>query len=59
VRAGPADRPAELADLIDEIEAAGYTVEDGEPYDRYGAYGNDPAIYVRDPDGRRVELKLH
>lgn len=59
VRSAAVDSRAEIADLIAEIEAAGYTVEDGEPYDRYGAYGNDPAIYVRDPDGRRVELKLH
>jgi hypothetical protein len=34
-------------------------VEAGEPHDRYGAYGRAPAAYVRDPDGRRVELKLH
>ena len=59
VRSDAVDTREEIADLIDEIEAAGYTVEDGEPYERYGAYGNDPAIYVRDPDGRRVELKLH
>jgi len=59
VRSDAVDTREEIADLIDEIEAAGYTVEEGEPYERYGAYGNDPAIYVRDPDGRRVELKLH
>jgi len=59
VRSDAVDTRAEIADLIDEIEAAGYTVEDGEPYERYGAYGNDWAIYLRDPDGRRVELKLH
>ena len=59
VRSDAVNTREEIADLIDEIEAAGYTVEDGEPYERYGAYGNDPAIYVRDPDGRRVELKLH
>lgn len=49
----------EIDELITTVEAAGYTVENDEPYDRYGAYGNDWAIYVRDPDGRRVELKLH
>ena len=34
-------------------------VEDGEPRERYGAYGRAWAAYVRDPDGRRVELKMH
>ena len=59
VRSDAVDTRAEIDELIAEIEAAGYTVEEGEPYERYGAYGNDWAIYVRDPDGRRVELKLH
>jgi catechol 2,3-dioxygenase-like lactoylglutathione lyase family enzyme len=59
VRSAAVDTRAEIDALIAEIEAAGYTVEDGEPDERYGAYGNDWAIYVRDPDGRRVELKLH
>jgi catechol 2,3-dioxygenase len=27
--------------------------------ERLGAYGRDWAVYVRDPDGRRVELKLN
>ena len=59
VRSDAVDTRGEIDELIDEIEAAGYTVEEGEPYERYGAYGNDWAIYLRDPDGRRVELKLH
>ncbi|TQQ79357.1 VOC family protein [Halonotius roseus] len=59
VRSDAVDTHEEIDELIAEIEAAGYTVEAGEPYERYGAYGNDWAIYVRDPDGRRVELKLH
>ena len=59
VRSDAVDTREEIDALIDEVEAAGYTVEEGEPYERYGAYGNDWAIYVRDPDGRRVELKLH
>jgi len=50
---------AELDALLDDLRAAGVAVEDGEPYERYGAYGRDWAAYVRDPDGRRVELKLH
>ena len=49
----------EIETLLDELREADITVEDGEPYKRYGAYGRDWAAYVRDPDGRRVELKLH
>ena len=59
VRSSDKDTQDEVEALIGRIEDAGYEVEDGEPYDRYGAYGYDPAVYVRDPDGRRVELKLH
>lgn len=59
LRSSEKDTSDEIDALIDEIRAEGYEVEDGEPYDRYGAYGYDPAVYVRDPDGRRVELKLH
>lgn len=59
VRSSEKDTSDEIDTLIDEISAEGYEVENGEPYDRYGAYGYDPAVYVRDPDGRRVELKLH
>jgi catechol 2,3-dioxygenase-like lactoylglutathione lyase family enzyme len=50
---------AELDALLDELRDAGVEVEAGEPHERYGAYGRDWAAYVRDPDGRRVELKLH
>lgn len=49
----------ELESILDEVREAGYEVEEGEPHKRYGAYGRDWAAYVRDPDGRRVELKLH
>ncbi len=49
----------QLCDLLAEITAAGYDVEPDEPKKRYGAYGRDWAAYVRDPDGRRVELKVH
>ena len=59
VRSSEKDTSDEIDTLIDGVRAEGYEVEDGEPYDRYGAYGYDPAVYVRDPDGRRVELKLH
>ncbi|WP_251328054.1 VOC family protein [Haloplanus pelagicus] len=50
---------AELDALLDDLRAAGVEVESGEPNERYGAYGRDWAAYVRDPDGRRIELKLH
>lgn len=59
VRSDTVNTREEIDTLTDEIKTAGYTVEKGEPYERYGAYGNDWAIYLRDPDGRRVELKLH
>ena len=59
VRSDDMRTAAEMEELLDEIEAAGYEVEADEPVKRYGAYGRDWAAYVRDPDGRRVELKLH
>lgn len=59
VRSSEMDTREELTEILSEIEAAGYDVEPDEPKKRYGAYGRDWAAYVRDPDGRRVELKLH
>ncbi|MFP4174222.1 MAG: VOC family protein [Halobacteriales archaeon] len=59
VRSSDRDTRDEAEALVSELRDAGYEVEDREPHDRYGAYGYDPAVYVRDPDGRRVELKLH
>lgn len=59
LRSSGTDSRAELDDLLDDLRDAGVTVEAGEPHERYGAYGRDWAAYVRDPDGRRVELKLH
>ncbi|MDZ7687699.1 MAG: VOC family protein [Halobacteriales archaeon] len=59
VRSSEKDTRDEVETLIERVEDAGYDVEDGEPHLRYGAYGYDHAVYVRDPDGRRVELKLH
>ncbi|MFB6195488.1 MAG: VOC family protein [Haloplanus sp.] len=50
---------AEIDALLDDLREEGVEVEAGEPHQRYGAYGRDWAAYVRDPDGRRVELKLH
>jgi catechol 2,3-dioxygenase-like lactoylglutathione lyase family enzyme len=34
-----------------------FGVEPGEVGQRYGAQGNGPSMYVRDPDGNVVELK--
>lgn len=59
LRSAEIDTREEIGELIEQLREAGVTVEEGEPYRRYGAYGYDWAIYVRDPDGRRVELKLH
>ena len=59
VRSSETDSRAELERLLDELRGAGVAVEEGEPHERYGAYGRDWAAYVRDPDGRRIELKLH
>ena len=59
VRSDEMDSREELEAVLADIEAAGYEVESGEPKKRHGAYGRDWAAYVRDPDGRRVELKIH
>lgn len=58
-RSGEVDSKGELESLLDDLRAEGVEVEAGEPYRRYGAYGRAWAAYVRDPDGRRVELKVH
>lgn len=59
VRTSEMESKAELEALLEAIDDAGYSVEPEEPKRRYGAYGRDWAAYVRDPDGRRVELKTH
>ena len=59
VRSSDVDSKAELEELLDDLREVGIDVEDGEPRRRYGAYGRAWAAYVRDPDGRRVELKVH
>jgi glyoxylase I family protein len=46
----------DLAKLAEELERRGVPVEGGVA-ERLGAYGRGPSIYVRDPDGYRVELK--
>lgn len=59
LRSSEMETRGEIDELIEQLRADGVAVEEGEPYKRYGAYGRDWAVYVRDPDGRRVELKLH
>lgn len=59
LRSSDEDSRDELETELDRLREEGVAVEDGEPRLRYGAYGRDWAAYVRDPDGRRVELKVH
>ncbi|HET7876786.1 MAG TPA: VOC family protein [Methylomirabilota bacterium] len=49
-------RCADLGTVRDELLRRGVTVE-GEVVDRRGAYGQGPSLYLRDPDGYRIELK--
>ncbi|KTG11210.1 ring-cleaving dioxygenase [Haloprofundus marisrubri] len=59
LRSKEMETEGEIESLLSELRERGVEVEEDEPYKRYGAYGRDWAAYVRDPDGRRVELKLH
>lgn len=59
VRSEHVDAREDLEAMLADLREAGVEVEDGEPRKRYGAYGRAWAAYVRDPDGRRVELKVH
>ncbi len=59
LRSSEMETGTEIERLLEDLRAEGIEVEESEPYRRYGAYGRDWAAYVRDPDGRRVELKLH
>ena len=49
-------RCADLPALAAELRARGVTVE-GEVVQRRGAFGDGPSLYIRDPDGYRIELK--
>ena len=42
--------------LTAELRSAGVEI-DREPFDAFGALGMGRAVYVRDPDGYRIELK--
>ena len=49
-------RCEDLERVADALRARGVTVE-GEVVERRGAFGQGPSLYLRDPDGYRVELK--
>ena len=59
LRSDEIDSREELETLLETLRERGIEVEEDEPFRRYGAYGRAWAAYVRDPDGRRVELKIH
>jgi len=46
----------DLAVLAAFLRDRGVTVE-GEAASRRGAFGEGPSLYIRDPDGYRIELK--
>ena len=46
----------DLHGLAAELKGRGVEVE-GEIVDRRGAYGAGSSLYIRDPDGYRIELK--
>ena len=46
----------DLGKLADELVRRGVAL-DGTVSDRFGAYGTGKSLYIRDPDGYRVELK--
>lgn len=48
-------RCQDIAALATQLKAQGLEVEDVAT--RLGAYGTGPSIYIRDPDGFKVELK--
>ena len=46
----------DLAAAVRYLSERGVTIE-GEMVDRRGAFGVGPSVYVRDPDGYKIELK--
>jgi glyoxylase I family protein len=49
-------RTDDLAAVARELERRGVTLEGG-VVRRNGAYGDGPSLYLRDPDGHKLELK--
>ena len=46
----------DLGNVVAALRARGVTLE-GEVVRRRGAFGEGPSLYLRDPDGYRLELK--
>jgi len=46
----------DLGAVVHYLRAHGVTVE-GDVVSRRGAFGQGPSVYIRDPDGYRIELK--
>jgi catechol 2,3-dioxygenase-like lactoylglutathione lyase family enzyme len=59
LRSDDTDTREAMDALLADLRDADVEIVDDEPVERLGAYGRDWAVYVRDPDGRIVELKLH
>jgi len=49
-------RCEDLGALRNALAGRGVQIE-GDVVDRRGAFGTGPSLYLRDPDGYRVELK--
>jgi len=49
--------PVPIEEVVQHLAGRGIETI-GEPMIRYGATGNGPSIYVRDPEGNVVELKV-
>jgi catechol 2,3-dioxygenase-like lactoylglutathione lyase family enzyme len=49
-------RCEDLPALADALRGQGVAL-DGGVVDRRGAFGQGPSLYIRDPDGYRIELK--
>ncbi len=50
--------PTDIEALAAELQGKGVTI-DGKPGRRWGAQGPGMSVYVRDPDGNKVELKCY
>jgi glyoxylase I family protein len=44
--------------LVERLKNAGVEIDEG-PVKRWGGHGHGTSVYVRDPDGHRVELKQY
>jgi catechol 2,3-dioxygenase-like lactoylglutathione lyase family enzyme len=47
-----------IEDIAADLQAAGVAIEEG-PIKRAGARGDAMSVYVRDPDGNKVELRTY